>query len=123
MYEFYNENPLGLYEDDCVIRAISCALGKSWDEVYDELSDLAQARGTLLDKRDFVRWYLDTYFMRVPNPPYKVIDVARKYKNHVVLCTMRGHITCIKPNKYGEETIYDTFNPSDRIVEDVWIVK
>ena len=123
MYEFYNENPLGIFTDDCVIRALSCATHRSWDEVYDELSDLAQERGTLLDKRDFVRWYLDTHFTRVSNPPYKVIDVARKYKNNVVLCTMRGHITCIKPNRYGEETIYDTFDPSNRIVEDVWIVE
>ncbi len=123
MYEFYNENPLGIFEDDCVIRAISCATNRSWDEVYDELSDLAQERGTLLDKKDFVRWYLDTHFTRIPNPPYKVIDVARNFKNHIVLCTMRGHITCIKPNKYGEETIYDTFNPSDKIVEDVWVVR
>lgn len=118
MYEFYNENPLGLFEDDCVIRSISCALNKSWDYVYDELSDLAQAKGTLLDKKDFVRDYLDTHFRRIDNPPYKVYQVAQKFKNNIVLCTMRGHICCIK---YG--IIYDTFNPSDRIVEDVWLVR
>lgn len=118
MYEFYNENPLGLFEDDCVVRAISCATNRSWDTVYDELSDLAQERGTLLDKRDFVRWYLNTNFSRISNPPYKVKEVARNFKNNIVLCTVRGHIICIK---YG--IIYDTFNPSERIVEDVWIVK
>ena len=118
MYEFYNENPLGIFTDDCVLRALSCATNRSWDEVYDELSDLAQERGTLLDKKDFVRWYLDTHFRRIPNPPYKVIDVARNFKNHIVLCTMRGHICCIK---YGR--ILDTFNPSERIVEDVWVVR
>lgn len=123
MYEYYNLNPLGLHEDDCVIRSISCATNRSWNEVYDELSELAQERGTLLDKRDFVRWYLDTHFWRISNPPYKVIDVVEKFKNNTVLCTMNGHITCIKPNKYGKETIYDTFYPGDRIVEDVWIVK
>ena len=36
----------------------------------------------------------------------------------IVLCTINGHIICIK---YG--IIYDTFNPSERIVEDVWLVK
>ena len=118
MYEFYNENPLGLYEDDCVVRALSCALGKSWDSVYDELSNLAQHNGTMMDKRGFVRWYLNTNFKRILNPPYKVIDVAKKFKNNIVLCTIKGHIICIK---YGR--ILDTFNPSDRIVEDVWIVK
>lgn len=118
MYEFSNENPLGLYEDDCVIRSVSCATNRSWDNVYDELSDLAQEKGTLFDKRNFVRWYLDTHFKRVNNPPYKVYEVAQMFKNNIVLCTMRGHIVCIK---YG--IIYDTFNPSNRTVEDVWIVK
>ncbi len=118
MYDYYNANPLGLYEDDCVIRAISCALDKSWNSVYDELSDLAQAKGTLLDKKDFVRGYLNYNFKRIDYPPYKVYQVAQKYKNNIVLCTMRGHIVCIK---YG--IIYDTFDPSDRVVEDVWLVK
>ena len=117
MYEFYNENPLGAFEDDCVIRALSCATNRSWDSIYDELSDLAQYNGTMMDNRNFVRWYLDTHFKRIDNPPYKVIDVARKFKNNIVLCTMKGHITCIKGK------IYDTFDPSERIVEDVWLVE
>ncbi len=86
--------------------------------MYDELSDMAQEQGTLLDKRNFVRGYLDSHFKRIVNPPYKVIDVAKNFKNNIVLCTMRGHIVCIK---YGR--ILDTFNPSNRVVEDVWIVK
>lgn len=118
MYSYYNANPLGLYEDDCVIRSISCATNKSWDLVYDELSDIAQENGTLLDKKQFVRNYLDAHFNRIHNPPYRVYQVANKYKNNIVLCTMRGHIVCIK---YG--IIYDTFDPSNRIVEDVWLVK
>ena len=118
MYDYYNANPLGLYEDDSVIRSISCATNRSWDEVYDELSDLAQAKGTLLDKKDFVRWYLDTHFERIAYPPYKVYQVAQMFKNNIVLCTMKGHIVCIK---YGR--ILDTFNPSNSIVEDIWVVE
>lgn len=118
MYQFYNENPLGLFEDDCVIRSISCATHRSWDEVYDELSDLAQEQGTLLDKKDFVRRYLNANYKRIEHPPYKIYQVAEMFKNNIVLCTTSGHIVCIK---YG--IIYDTFDPSDRIVEDVWIVE
>ena len=118
MYKYYNENPLLAHEDDCVIRALSCVLDRSWDSVYNELSDLAQYNGTMMDNRGFVRWYLDTHFERISNPPYKVYQVAQMFKNNVVLCTMRGHICCIK---YG--VIYDIFNPSNRIVEDVWVVR
>ena len=65
MYKYYNANALNKYEDDCVIRAISCATNKSWDYVYDYLSDLAQYEGTLLDKREFVTNYLDRTYQRL----------------------------------------------------------
>lgn len=117
MFIEYNENPLKKDTEDCVIRSISCATHKSWDEVYDELSDLAQYNGTLFDQKEFVIWYLDNHFKRVPYIPYKVKDVAKEYRNNIILCTMEGHIVCIR---YG--IIYDTFDPSERIVEDAWIV-
>lgn len=117
-YIYYNANPLNKLEDDCFPRALSCATGRSWDDVYDELSDLAQYNGTIMIDGDFVRWYLDNNFERVINPPRKVRDVTRQFKNNIVLCTIKGHIFCIK---YG--IIYDTFDPSERDVEYVWVVK
>lgn len=32
-----NENPHGILVDDCVIRAIATATGRSWDDVYLDL--------------------------------------------------------------------------------------
>lgn len=118
MFEYYNANAVNRFVPDCVIRSISCATNKSWDNVYDELSDLAQYHGTMFDQRDFVLWYLDSNYEKVPYIPLKVKNVAREYPNNILLCTMKGHICCIK---YG--IIYDTFDPSERIVEDVWIVE
>lgn len=37
MWTEYNPNPLGLKVGDCVIRAISKALNKRWEETYIEL--------------------------------------------------------------------------------------
>ena len=34
MFIRFNPNPNGLYVEDCVIRAISIATGKSWDDVF-----------------------------------------------------------------------------------------
>lgn len=118
MYKYCNKNPLGRLVDDCVIRAISCATNKSWDYVYDGLSNLAQENGTMMNSKGFVLWLLDTYFERVPVKPKKVGELADMYSDDVILCTVRNHILCIK---YG--TIYDTFNPSNRNVEEAWIVK
>ena len=118
MYKYYNANALNKYEDDCVIRAISCATNKSWDHVYDYLSDLAQYEGTLLDKRDFVRNFLDNNYTRLHGIKGTVGYAASLFLDDIVLITMPGHITCAK---YG--TIYDTFDCRDRKVEDVWLVK
>lgn len=40
MYRYFNDNPCGLRVGDCVIRAISKATGKSWEDVYRELCDV-----------------------------------------------------------------------------------
>ena len=117
MYKYYNKNPLNKYEDDCVIRAISCATNKSWDYVYDYLSDIAQYEGTLLDKREFVRNYLDMTYQRLPKINGSVGYVSSLFPNNTILITMAGHIVCSKNG-----IIYDTFDCRDREVEDVWIV-
>lgn len=118
MYKFYNENPLNKYEDDCVIRAISCATGESWDHVYDYLSDMAQYEGTLLDKREFVRNYLDRTYKHLYGLKGSVGYISSLFPNNTLLITMRGHIVCSKNG-----VIYDTFDCRNREVEDVWIVK
>ena len=116
MYKYYNENPLNRYEDDCVIRAISCATGKSWDYVYDYLSDIAQYEGTLLDKREFVLNYLDRTYKRL-NVKGTVGYVSSMYPRNTLLITMRGHITCSKNG-----IIYDTFDCRNREAEYIWLV-
>lgn len=121
MYKFYNANALNKYEDDCVIRALSCATNKSWDYVYNYLSDIAQYEGTLLDKREFVRNYLDRTYTRLNNVYGKVGEVITRFPDSTLLITMDGHITCSKPTENGP-TIYDTFDCRDREVENVWLV-
>lgn len=117
MYRFYNANAVNKYEDDCVIRAISCATNKSWDYVYDYLSDIAQYEGTLLDKRNFVRSYLDRTYKRIDGLHGKVGEISGLFPNNTLLITMRGHIVCSKNG-----IIYDTFDCRDRDVESVWLV-
>lgn len=118
MYKFYNNNVRGLFQNDCTVRAISLATEKSWDEVYERLSDIAQFEGTMMDDRDFIISYLSSKYKEVPFLSETVGEVAEDYPNNVLLITMKGHITC---SRYG--VIYDSFDPRDRIVENAWIVK
>lgn len=117
MYKYYNANALGRFQNDCVIRALSCATGESWDEVYERMSDIAQHQGTMMDDREFVRDYLDYEYERVPYMDATVGQVAEEYSDYVVLITMNGHITC---SRFG--IIFDSFDPRDRIAENAWIV-
>lgn len=116
-YKYLNNNALGKFENDCVVRSISCATGKSWDRVYEHLSDIAQTQGTMMDDKDFVIQYLDRRYERVPVKNETVGDVSERYCDNIILITMMGHITC---SKYG--IIYDSFDPRKRKAEYCWIV-
>lgn len=117
MYQYYNANAANKFEDDCVIRAISCATGKSWDYVYDYLSDLAQYEGTLLDKREFVINYLDKTFHRLNGIYGTIGEVSAMFPNATLIISTSGHLTCSK-----QKVLYDTFDPRNRVVEYVWLV-
>lgn len=118
MYKFYNANAVNRYEDDCVIRAISCATGVSWDHVYDYLSDIAQYEGTLLDKREFVIDYLDRTYERINGLEGTVGYISSLFPHNTLLITTPGHIVCSK-----NSVIYDTFDCRNRPVEHVWLVE
>ena len=117
-YRFFNANAVGRFSNDCTVRALSCATGKSWDEVYEKMSALAQYQGTMMDDRDFIRGYLDLKYERVPYMEASVGKVAEEYCDYIMLITMEGHITCAK---YG--IIYDSFDCRSRKAENAWIVK
>ena len=98
-YRYYNANALGKIQSDCVLRSISSATGKSWDYVYEHLSDIAQSQGMMMDSKEFVIDYLDRRYERVPAIG-TVEEVSKEYEDYIVLITMKGHITCSKFRNY-----------------------
>lgn len=118
MYKFHNNNALGLFENDCTVRAISTATGNSWDDTYKHLSNTARLQGTMMDDKDFIRDYLDAHYDRLYDIPKTVGEVAGAYPNNVLLITMNGHITC---SVYG--IIYDSFDCRERIAGYCWKIK
>ncbi len=118
MYKFYNNNALGLFENDCAIRSISLATNNTWDDTYEHLSNIARLKGTMMDDREFIIDYLDERYPRIENIPRKVGEVVGMYHDNVLLITMNGHIVCAK---YG--VVYDSFDCRDRIAEYCWKIK
>ena len=117
MYQFHNANALGNFVNDCTVRAISVAEGKSWDTTYDELSEFAQEKGTLLDDVRFIEDYLDERYSRVKFKSTYVGELCDEFPEGTYLVTMRNHISLLK-----DGTIYDTFDCRDRFIWSVWQV-
>lgn len=117
-YRYFNANARGNFVNDCVVRAISTAEGKTWDETYKELSNIAQRNGILLDDVNFVDPLLDSRYDRVCLADTTVGEFASEHPYHIYLITMNGHITC---SMYGD--IIDTFDCRNRIMKCAWRVE
>lgn len=49
MYRYFNPNPVAAREQDCAIRAVSAALGISWDEAFDLIAYNAKQMGATMN--------------------------------------------------------------------------
>ena len=117
-YKFYNANPHGNRIEDCVIRCMSVLTNRSWRSVYDEMSYLAGNEGRMFDNVPFVEDYLDDRYPRECHYAKTVGEFVEEHPYGKYAITMNGHIT---PVING--TIYDTFNPSNRIMRCAWKVR
>lgn len=122
MWQYHNRNPLKREVNDCVIRAISLAQNRSWNEVYDELSEYAKEQGTLLDDVTFVEPYLNERYSkecyRCKSCKLTLKDFAYTHKKGIYLVTMKGHITCVI-----DGVLYDTWDCSHRNIWCAWKVE
>ena len=122
MFKYYNANPLGRNVNDCTVRAISLATGKSWDETYSRLSDFAQRQAIMPDDVIYIDEYLEKWYEEIfdnkENQHITVEDFSKNHPKGTFLLTMRGHITCCI-----DGCIYDTFDPSTYYVWGAYEVK
>lgn len=121
-YQRYNANPRQRRVNDCTVRAISLATGRTWDQAYEELAKVAQAQAIMPDDVTYIDEYLERRFQKVCGCKDRIrITVEEFVDTHsqgTYLITMRGHITCAI-----DGCIYDTFDPGDRFVWDAYKVK
>lgn len=118
MYRYYNANPRGRHISDCVIRAISLLTNREWEEVSNELNYLASDDGYLLSDVAFVEDYLDDRYNRECHYSKTVGEFAKEYPYGKYAITMNGHITALI-----DGVIYDTFDPSNRIMRCAWKIR
>ncbi len=111
---FYNPNPTGKRVGDCTVRAISKALGQSWECTYTGLSlqgfllgDMPSANatwGAYLRKQGFARRILPE---SCPDC-YTVRDFAADHPHGTYILALASHVVCLI-----DGDVYDTWDSQD----------
>lgn len=118
-FKKYNNNPNGLKVCDCVIRAISNGLNKSWIDVYDDLCSIGrELKTTPNDDKSYFK-YLEGYKMITPKAEkgkkrLKVEDLNKG----VYIVKIANHITSVK-NGF----VMDTWDCRKKAVYRYWIIE
>lgn len=119
-YRFYNANPLGKIESDCVCRAITRATQLSYEEIEQKLELI----GELFECDELCvccyHHLLEKVFgltQRVANGK-TVEQLALEFEDHVLLMRLDGHLTVAE---FG--TVYDLWDCRDEKVDVFWVVE
>lgn len=121
-YAYYNPNPAGRAVGDCAVRAISKALGQTWEETYAGLALEGFLRGDLPNADDVWGRYLRANgFSRhwLPdNCPdcYTVERFAAEHPQGIFILSMPGrHVVTVK-----DGVIYDSWDSGREVPTYFW---
>lgn len=118
-YRFYNANPLGNIEQDCVCRAIS----KATDIPYEIIEIKLEAIGELFECEKLCVCCYHHLLEKVFGLKQKfangktVKEIAKEFDDCKVIIRIEGHLTC---SLYG--IVYDIWDCTDEIADVFWIV-
>lgn len=102
MWIYANPNPVRDEEPDCVIRALSIATGKSWDQVHMELCDMSRELGTMPSVNWLWGLWLKQHGFRqflLPDACPECVTVAEfclRYPRGVYVIGTGSHAVCVR---------------------------
>lgn len=121
MYRYFNPNPIANREEDCAIRAVSAALGISWDEAFDLIAHNAKQMGSMMHRdaswgsvlrqNGFIRRIISN---TCPDC-YTAEDFAVDHPRGVYVLGFGTHTAAVI-----DGTILDTWDSRDEIPVYVW---
>lgn len=124
MWREYNPNPAGRTVGDCSVRAVSAALGISWEDAYDLLSDAGynmgdmpssdSVWGAVLRQHGFYRTAIPN---RCPDC-YTAGNFARDNPVGIFVLGFGGHVSTVI-----DGDIYDSWDSTNCIPIYVWYRK
>ena len=117
----YNPNPTGAKVGDCVVRALSKALGQKWEETYIDLS----VEGLLMGDLPSANAVWGAYLRRngyqrdiIPNDcpsHYTVENFCNDHPYGTYILAISGHVVCVIDGKF-----YDSWNSGKEIPLYYW---
>lgn len=121
MWKQYNANPAGKIVGDCVVRAISTALDKSWDEVYAGIALDGYLLGDMPNANHVWGAYLRRNGYRREIVPdscpdcYTVADFAADHPHGAYILALPQHVVCLRDGDW-----IDTWDSGDEIPIYYW---
>lgn len=106
MYINYNPNPHAARVGDCVIRAVSKAMGQDWEKTYIDLCVYGLMYGDLPSANAIWGRYLkDNGYKRKIIPDtcpccYTVEDFEREHTNGTYILALNGHVVAVESGNH-----------------------
>jgi len=130
-FKKHNQNPKGFKRSDCVIRAISFALGKDYYQVLKDLYEIGVKKATIPSDPVAYRVYLESFpkvpvmkevWLRGGGEPatitrkrLTVMDLCRSDGTYIV--SVANHLTCVK-----DGVNYDLYDCRHKSAYEIWQV-
>lgn len=106
MWIYANPNPCRQEEPDCVVRAISLATGRSWDDVHWDLCMLSHINCTMPSTNWLWEAYLKQHrfekFLLPASCPSRttVKEFCKQYRKGTYVIGTGSHAVCVKDGDY-----------------------
>lgn len=124
-FRYYNSNPNKNKTSDCVVRAISTALRKSWDDVLKELTEYALKYKYFINCQELYEIYLKDNKWKKHKAPckrngdaYLLGEWLKKNNVEAIVTIDDDHLTYV-----NNHIVYDIWNCTDNEVGVFWTEK
>lgn len=125
-FHFFNANPKCRRTGDCVVRAISSYLGRTWECVYVDLAYYGIEHGTAMDcPETYVGYLKQQGHTKLPMPRrddntrYTAAEFCKEIAKpgRVYLLSLAGHLTFVGVDR----RIWDTWDCGGKSVGNYWV--
>lgn len=124
MYIYYNPNPAGRNVGDCAVRAVAKALGVSWEEAFEILTQAAYDMADLPSSNSVIGAVLREhgfYRYAIPNTCpdcYTAADFARDHPRGTYVLFFGNHVCTIYNGN-----VFDSWDSSAECPQYFWSAK